>query len=133
VTNLNSTDRDIRKFGCIAVLVFGAFSALAIWRDKQVMTYFFGTLLFLGFCFLLLPKPFKPVYKTWLKIAHMIGTLITMVILTLFFYLVITPAAAAKRVFGGSPLPRKPSPELESYWVPRKEPAQSKERFYLRY
>ena len=132
--SLNSTDiKSIRQFGAIAFVFFGCLCALGIWTKKPIPTYLFGTLSLLGLGFILLPLPLKPVYDTWLKIAHFIGRVITTLILTLAYYLVITPAALIKRVFGGRPLPLKPDKNVSSYWVPREEPTQPKERFLKRY
>ncbi len=131
--NSNSTKREIRKFGIVALLFFGTLAGLALWREKTGFSIFFGVLSFLGMCFLAMPGPFRPIYNGWLKIAHFIGKIITVSILTLSYYIVITPAALLKRVFGGRPLPLKPDPDADSYWVIRKEPVQPKERFYLRY
>ena len=75
----------------------------------------------------------EPVYRGWLKVAHFIGRTITLGILTLAYYLVITPFALAKRFFGGRPLPLKPDKAAGTYWVTRTEPAQPKERFLKRY
>ena len=124
---------EIRKFGLIALVFFGALFALALWRDKTVVTYFFGTLALLGLAFLVLPGPMRPIHAGWLKIAHAIGQAITTVILTLAYYLVITPSAWLKRLFGGKPLPDRPDPDADTYWVTREEPAQPKERFHKRY
>jgi hypothetical protein len=44
----------------------------------------------------------------------LIGRVITTIILTLSYYLVITPAALIKRVFGGRPLPLKPDKNVFS-------------------
>ena len=51
----------------------------------------------------------------------------------LAYYLVITPTALLKRVFGGRPLPTRPDRDAASYWVTRPELAQPKERFIKRY
>ena len=132
--NSNSTDtREIRKFGAIALIFFGLFFALAIWRHKAIITYMFGALSFLGLCFLVLPGALRPIYAGWLKLAHFIGTVMTTLILTLSYYLVITPGGLLKRVFGGRPLPVAPDKNASTYWVPRTEPAQPKDRFIKRY
>jgi hypothetical protein len=131
---LNWTDiKNIRQFGGIAFVFFGCLCALGIWSKKPIPTYLFGSLSLLGMGFILLPAPLKPVYETWLKIAHFIGRVITTIILTLSYYLVITPAALIKRVFGGRPLPLKPDKNVFSYWVSREEPAQPRERFPKRF
>lgn len=132
--NSNSTDnREIRKFGVVALLFFGALSGLGFWTNKSLPAYLFGFLSILGLGFILLPSLLRPVYTTWLKIAHFIGRIVTVLILTLAYYLVITPSALIKRLFGGRPLPVKPDKNVTSYWVARDEPVQPKERFIKRY
>ena len=124
---------EIRKFGAIGCIFFGTIFAVAVWRDKTLVAFFFGLLTVLSIGFVLIPVQLKPVYAGWLKIAHFIGSKVTILILTIMFYFVITPAALLKRIFGGRPLPVKPDPDAETYWVTRPEPAQPKERFLKRY
>ena len=132
--NSNLTNpREIRKFGAIGSLIFGTIFAVAVWRDKTPLAFFFGLLTVLSIGFVLMPVQLKPVYAAWLKIAHFIGSKVTILILTIMFYFVITPAALLKRIFGGRPLPVKPDPDAETYWVTRLETAQPKERFPKRY
>ena len=132
--NSNSTDtREVRKFGFIALIFFGCLCVLGLWMKKPLPTYLFGFLSILGLGFILIPAQLKPVHTTWLKAAHFLGRIITTLILTLAYYLVITPSAFLKRLFSGRPLPVKPDKEASSYWVDRTEPAQPKERFIKRY
>ena len=132
--NSNLTNpREIRKFGGIGFIFFGTLFAVAAWRDKTLVAFLFGLLVVLSSGFVLMPVLLKPVYIGWLKIAHFIGSKVTILILTIFFYFVMTPAALLKRIFGGRPLPVKPDPDAETYWVTRTEPAQPKERFPKRF
>ncbi len=117
----------------VALIFFGCLCGVAVWKDSTILKYFFGLLSFLGLGFLLLPGPSAPIYKVWLKVAHFVGIIFTIVILTLSYYLVMTPAAWLKRLFGGRPLPVKPDPDASTYWVARTEPVQPRERFYKRY
>jgi hypothetical protein len=125
--------KDIRKFGIIAFLFFGILCAVGIWRQKPVPIYLFGFLSCLGLGFILIPVILEPVYRGWLNIAHFIGQMITTLMLAIAYYVVITPAALLKRLFGGRPLPLSPDPDASTYWVSRDEPAQPKERFYKRF
>ena len=75
----------------------------------------------------------KPVHALWLRIAHFLGKVVTAIILTLAYYLVITPAALIKRLFGGAQFPIKHDKTCLSYWVTREEPAQPRERFFKRF
>lgn len=132
--SLNSTDTNqIRKFGLTTLIFFGCLCALGIWLEKSLPIYFFGTLSALGIGFVSLPHQLKPVFDTWLKIAHFMGRVVTTLMLTFAYYLVITPAALIKRIFGGTPLPLKPDKNVLSYWVTRKEAVQSKEQFSKRF
>lgn len=132
--NLSSTDvREIRKFGSIAFLFFGCLAALWIWRQKLFLAYVFGFFSLAGIGLFLFPRPLSPAYRIWLTIAHLIGRIVGVLFLTLGYYLVITPFAFVKRLFGGRPLPMRPNHNVSSYWVQRSEPVQSKERFKKRF
>jgi hypothetical protein len=128
-----TTRSEIRKFGLIAFLFFGSLGAIGIWREKTIIAYFFGSLAVLGMGLMLFPSPLRPLYKGWLRIAHFIGRAVTTVVLALAYYIVMTPAALIKRIFGGTPLPIRPDKNALSYWVTRTEPAQPKERFFKRF
>ena len=129
-----STDtKEIRKFGVIALIFFGCLCIVGIVYKKPMPTYLFGGLSLLGLGFTVIPVQLKPVYAAWLKIAHFIGKIITILILTLAYYTVITPSALLKRIFGGTPIPTKPNKSIKTYWVKRTETAQPRERFLKRY
>ena len=132
--SLNSTEtKQIRKFGLIALIFFGILCGIGLWMGRPAAIYIFGLLAFLGLGFILIPSPLKPIYVIWLRIANFIGKIITTLVLSLAYYLVITPAGLLNRLFGGRPLPIKPDRDTASYWVARTEPAQPKERFLKRY
>ena len=132
--NWKSTEtKQIRKFGLIALFFFGLLCVLGLWKHKPVPMYLFGVLSLLGLGFILIPSRLKPIYIVWLKLAHLIGRIFSTVILTIAYYLVITPSALIKRLFGGAPLPIKPDKNASSYWVTRTESAQPKERFTKRF
>jgi len=131
---LNSIkSKEIRKFGLIAFLFFGCLFIVGLWREKAVISGFLGALFFLGIAFVLFPTALKPVYETWVRITHYIGSIVTAIILMLAYFLVISPTALIKRLFGGRPLPVKPDKKADTYWVDRTEPAQPRERFYKRF
>ena len=125
--------RKIRRFGCVVLVLFGSLFALGVWRQRPVAGCLFGILGFLGVCFLLFPYRTRHVYTGWLKASHLVGRIVTALILILAYFLVITPSAWLKRLFGGRPLPVRPDRRASSYWVPRKEAAQPRERFPKRF
>ena len=133
MTSSSTNVKQIRIFGLIAFLFFGCLSALGILTEKPLPTYVFGFLSMLGIGFIVFPRRLKVIYDAWLKIAHGIGRTITFLALVSVYYVIITPTALLKRVFGGRPIPLKPDSNASSYWVTRSEPAQPQNRFLKRY
>jgi hypothetical protein len=125
--------KQIKKFGVIGMFFFAVLCAISVWRERTVLVFIFGILLSLSIGFFLVPGPLAPVYRGWLKASHFMGRVTTLVVLTLAYYLVITPTALVKRAIGGRPLPTSPDKTASSYWVFRSEQAQPKERFIKRY
>ncbi|MCG6536056.1 MAG: hypothetical protein L7F78_15490 [Syntrophales bacterium LBB04] len=127
---MSSTElKEIRKFGIIAFVFFGALSAIGFWNQKHILGSFFCLLSVIGIGCILDPARLKPIHHIWMKAGHFIGKLITVAVLILTYYAVITPAALLKRMFGGRPLPLMPDKKALSYWVSRTEPSQPKDRF----
>ena len=132
--NSNLTEeKQIRRFGLVAFIFFAILCILGIWREKLLPAYLFAGLSALGLGFMAVPLRLRPVYNAWQKIAHLLGRAFTTTILTLLYYIVITPAGFIKRLINGAPLPTRPDDEASSYWVTRPEPVQPKERFLKRY
>ncbi len=123
----------IRTFGCVALVIFGGLCALGVLKGKPLVSILFGMLAFLGVVFIVFPLRSRPLYSGWLKIAHSIGRIITTILLAVAYFTVITPAAVAKKIISGSPLPLKPDKKASSYWMSRSEPAQPRERFMKRF
>jgi uncharacterized membrane protein len=133
MNSFSTETRAIRKFGAVGFVFFGALFLVSLWRQKFVLTWFFGILACLCLGCLLLPSPMRPLYTGWMRLSHALGRLTTLVILSVAYYVVIMPTALLKRLFGGRPLPISPDRSADTYWVTRSEPAQPKERFEKRY
>lgn len=112
------TSRELRKFGITMAVALGIFGSLFLWRDKPAWPYLYaaaGMFLFLG---VIAPRLLAPVEWAWMKMAHYLGLVMTRVILTITFYLVVTPLAVAMKLFGRDPMNRKFDPDATTYWVP---------------
>jgi len=114
---MNST-RELRKFGLVMAVAFGIFGALFVWREKPwgiYTLYVAAAFLVLG---LVAPKLLGPIEKAWMALARVLQTVMTAIILTLMFFLVMTPIGLFIRLTGKDLLDMKGDPEIESYWVP---------------
>ena len=71
-------------------------------------------------CGLILPNLFRRVQRVWMGLATVLGWVNTRIILSLLFYVVLTPVGLILRLFR-DPLDRQMGDGRASYWV-RKEP-----------
>ena len=61
----------------------------------------------------------KLLYRGWMKLAHVLGWVNTRIILSLVYFLIVTPLALIFKVIGKDPMCRK-FDEQDSYWIKRK-------------
>ena len=133
MTSSSTEKKEVRKFGAIALPVFGALAAVALWRGHGALSVFFSALSALGLLFVAVPGPMRPVYNVWQRISRAISTAVTLSILTVSYFLVITPAGLFARKAARRALPQCPDRNASTYWVVRTEPLQEKERYHKRY
>lgn len=108
----------LRKFGLVMAVAFALFGALLLWRGREWamwLEYVAAAFLVLG---LLVPRALKVVETPWMKLAHLLGVVMTTLILTLTFFLVMTPMGLLLRAMGKDLLGMKGDPSLPTYWVP---------------
>ena len=133
IKKLKTGERELRKFGWLVGGVFTALASLMWLRHKAYFPYFLvpGVML-IAFGFLR-PKALKYVYVAWMSVAIVIGFVVSNVILTLFFFLVITPIGLITRLLGKDFLALKIDREARTYWIPReratKTPAEYERQF----
>jgi hypothetical protein len=65
------------------------------------------------------PRSLKYIYLGWMTLAFVLGFVMSHLILTLFFFLVITPIGLAARVCGKDFLGLNLDQGTESYWIRR--------------
>ena len=116
---LNATSRDFRKFG---LMVGGVFCLLGLWfflRHKP----FYGYLLLPGVTLIalgtVLPSTLRWIYVGWMTLATLLGAVISSIILTLLFYVVVTPVGLFARAIGKDFLSQRFDPSAMSYWIAR--------------
>lgn len=111
--------RHLRKFGLTMAVALGVLGALLLWRrgmivGTQVTLVASGAFLALA---LVLPRLLAPLEWAWMKLAAGLSYVMTRVILTLTFYLAITPVGWLVRLSGRSNLRLRPDPSATTYWT----------------
>ncbi|MGI9087949.1 MAG: SxtJ family membrane protein [Chthoniobacterales bacterium] len=116
---LDRSPHALRRFGLTIGSAFLLLGALLAWRHR------FGswTILILGavliFAALVLPRALKLLHRIWMTLALTLGFVMTQVILTVIFFLVVTPIGLLQRLFGKSSLDLAFRTGAESYWETR--------------
>ena len=119
IKNIKSGKRELRQFGITIGIVLGLLGGLFFLRQKDFYAYFliFSAAFFISA--LVLPALLKPVQKIWMSLAIGIGWFMTRVILTILFYLVVTPIGILAKIFGKRFLDLKFDKNTDSYWIAR--------------
>lgn len=125
IKQLQTGDRDLRKFGLMVGGVFGVLGLLFLWRHKAHWPYFLWPGVALVLFGAILPRALKWIYIVWMSIAFVLGFVMAHVILTLFFFLIITPIGLIARLFGQDFLSMKLDRTARSYWRPREKKAKA--------
>lgn len=108
-----------REFGLLVGAILALLGGWWIYRGKfAVLAASFvavGSLLVA--CGALRPSLLALPYRLWMGLAERLSRIVTFFILSLVYYLVVTPIGVVKRATGWDPLGRRAAPAA-SYWRP---------------
>jgi hypothetical protein len=139
--DLRPTDRMLRTFGLIGLIVFGIF-ALTLWLWGRIVfiplpgaaqrPVMYVCLALAAWCALgsaAAPRILQPLYVVLTLISYPIGLVMSYLILGFLFYVVLTPIGLFFRLIGRDAMTRKFEPALATYWVQRRPPADARRYF----
>jgi hypothetical protein len=115
----NTETKEIRNFGLLFAALGVFAGAFMVWKENHNSWVAFslaGIFLLTG---LLLPRVLGPFYRVWMRFAALLAWVNTRVLLTVFFFVVLTPIALMMKLFGKDLLNQKVEKSAESYWVKR--------------
>lgn len=116
IKNINSSKKELRKFGWQVGGVLAGIGVL-LWVFNAYSYYYIsliGTLLILAG--LMAPVLLYPIHKAWMTLAILLGFVMTRVILSILYYLIITPIGFVARLSGKDFLDLKIEKDKQSYW-----------------
>jgi len=108
---------DLRKFGVIVGPGFIFLGVLLLLRHRSSYVAFCGAGALLTAFGVIWPRGLKYVYIAWMALAFTLGFVMSNVILTLFFFLFVTPIGLMARLFQKDFLARKWDKPAASYWI----------------
>jgi hypothetical protein len=130
--NLSPSRRQLRTFGIICVLVFGALGVLAFFKHKlfgHALTMeasttaayaLWGASLVSGSLTAIAPPALRPLYLALTILTLPIGFVVSHVMMAALYYLVVAPLGIGMRVFGWDPMMRRAEKSRDSYWTKRR-------------
>ena len=111
------SDGELRRFSLIMALGFGILGGLLIWRARQAGPYIAGLAALFLLSGLAWPRALAPVERGWMAFSRVLSVISTYVILTIMFFLVITPIGLLLRLVGKDLLQTRLDRKRDSYWV----------------
>ena len=115
IKNIPYSKRDIRSFGITMGIILFIISGLLMYYNKEIYQIIgIIALTFVGLG-LIIPVVLKPLYFVWMTFAAILGWVMTRVILSLVFYLIITPIGLLTRLIGEDFLALRKT-DSDSYW-----------------
>ena len=129
IKNIKSEKSDIRKFGITIGLFLMILAGVLFWRGRESFEILLVSGLALCLLGLTIPVILKPVYWIWMVFATILGWIMTRVILSLLFYLVITPIGVFSRLSGNRFLDLKWDKSKSTYWNYRVSKQQNREDY----
>jgi len=74
------------------------------------------------------PLLLTPLNKAWMALGHLLGRIVSPIVLGLIFFVLITPVALISRIAGRDPL-RLSTRAAASYWIKRELPSPTPDSF----
>ncbi len=114
--------KGLREFGlvtgAIVAVLFGLFFPWLLERDWPLWPWIiFAVLALFG---LVAPMALNPVYKVWMRFGLIMSKIMTPLIMSIVFYIVITPVGLFRKMFAKDSLART-FDDTDSYRVPSKK------------
>lgn len=132
--NKNPSPRDLVWFGAIAVAFLLGLGAFVQWRWQAAAAAWslgIGAAVW-GALYAAIPAIRRPCYLGLSYATAPIGWVLSLVLLLLVYYVVLTPIGLVLRLVGYDPMARKSDRAARSYWVSRPEKPR-RSRYFRQY
>jgi hypothetical protein len=133
--NRNPTPRELRQFAAIWFPAFAAMvGGMLYWKAQQPraawLVWGIGAALSLvGF---FTPRFMRLVYVGLMIAVFPIGWVVSHLLMTVLYFLVLTPIALLMRLFGHDPLHRRLDRQATTYWVGH-DPGERADRYFRQF
>jgi len=117
-----------KSFGLVFFIFFLLISIYPIFFNQNIRIIFFIISIIFLFLGLINSKILTPLNKLWMKFGYLMGKIVSPLVMTLIFYLIITPIAILLRIIGKDVL-KKHKTNSKTYWNKRETKSNMKDQF----
>ena len=129
IKHIKSSRRDLRSFGITIGIILLLVAGLLFYKQKESFQIFlYIAVSFTGFG-LILPAILKPFYLFWMIFAVVLGWFTTRLILSLLYYMILTPIGLVLRIISKDLLELKKEVNNGSYWNKRDRRAEINQNY----
>lgn len=119
IKSIKSSKKDLRNFGLIIGTIFIVLGLYWLWRGRSLWEIFvaIGGILVLAGIFV--PAALKWFYRVWMSVGVVLGLFVTNILLSVFFYVLLTPLSLIARLAGKKFMDLGFRNGRETYWQQR--------------
>jgi hypothetical protein len=123
------SNKQARKTALIVAAVLALIAVWNIYRGRFNIVIIFGAIaVLLTVIGLFVPVAARGFHRVWMGIAGVLGYVNSRILLTILYYLLLTPYGLISRLFGRDPLDRRGA-SRDTYWVKREKTRQTQQQF----
>ena len=126
---IKSEKGDLRKFGITVGILLIIIPGFLLWKEKESFQIFLTIGIILIVFGTTIPFTLKPIYWVWMIIATILGWVMTRVILSILFYIIVTPIGLIARLLGKQFIELQWNKESSTYWNYRSGDTFEKEKY----
>lgn len=132
IREIKSTSKELREFGWVMGIACALITGISAWKGHNFLAWAVAAAIFVvtGFFY---PQGLKPLQKIWMTLAVLMGWVMSRIILSIVFYLILTPISLLTRIKGNSHLDLRFRTDQSSYWISKSSadtPADKYEKQY---
>jgi hypothetical protein len=116
IKQIKSEPKDLKQFGFVFGIVLLVIGIYLFWKGHSNYIYFIISGAIFIFAGLFSPIILKPLQKLWMAFALILGWFMSRLVVTIIFYLILTPIGLIAKLSGKKFLELKSSKSKKSYW-----------------
>ena len=110
------------SFGMLFVAVFALVGSYVWWRGGSLHPWWFGLSASTLLVTLVAPDLLAPLNRAWMRLASILNTIVSPIVLGIMFFGVFAPIGIVMRLAGRDAMRRRLDPGARTYWQERDPP-----------